>query len=153
MEPTKNPTNDDYTKSYIILRQLIGILGILLPFALIIGNRSLGNDNWVQPSISHYYYSYMNIAFVGVLCILGIILITYHEAHKPWTNRISTLAGFFAIGVSAFPTAYKGFINQEYIITTVWKPWFQIIHFGSALLLFVCFVVICLSYFKYQMRN
>lgn len=148
MQPTKNPTNDDYTKSYIILRQLIGILGLLFPFALIIGNRCLGNDNWVQPSISHYYYSYMNIAFVGVLCILGIILITYHEADKPWTNRISTLAGFFAIGVAAFPTAYQGFIGQHYINNTVWQSWFKYIHFGSAAWLFVCFAIICFVIFQ-----
>ena len=146
--PKINQTQQDYTASYIVLRQLIGILGISLPFALIIGNRVLGNEHWVQSSISHYYYSYMHIAFVGVLCVLGIVLITYREANYLLANRVSTLAGFFAIGVATFPTEFDGFLGQEYIGTSVWKDWFRIIHFGSALLLFGCFAFFCFVIFQ-----
>lgn len=141
-------TKDDYIVSYLILRQLIGILGLLLPFALIFGNRLLGNEHWLQSSISHYFYSYMHIAFVGVLSVLGAILISYREKEYKLANRISTLAGVFAIHVAIFPTAFEGFMGQPYIDTTVWRDWFKWIHFGSAFCLFVCFAIFCFVIFQ-----
>ena len=143
-------TNEDYLKSYLVLRQLIGILGILLPFALIFGNYFLGNWHWLQPSISHYFYSYMHFAFVGVLFILGAILISYREKEYKLANRVSTLAGAFAFCVAIFPTKFDGFIKPEYIHIEdmYWKSWFKIIHFGSALLLFVCFAIFCFVIFQ-----
>lgn len=141
-------SNDDYIVSYLLLRQLIGILGIALPFALIFGNHLLGNEHWLQESISHYFYSYMHFAFVGVLFILGAILISYREKEYKLANHVSTFAGAFALCVAIFPTEFNGFLGQEYIDTTVWKPWFKIIHFGSALLLFVCFAIFCFVIFQ-----
>lgn len=143
-------SKDDYIISYLLLRQLIGILGISLPFALIFGNHFLGNEHWLQPSISHYFYSYMHFAFVGVLFILGAILISYREKEYRLANRVSTLAGIFAFCVAIFPTKFEGFQKPEYIhIEDVyWKSWFKIIHFGSALLLFVCFAVFCFVIFQ-----
>lgn len=149
MTALKN-NNSDYIISYLLLRQLIGVLGIALPFALIFGNRLLGNENWLQPSISHYFYSYMHFAFVGVLFILGAILISYREKEYKLASRISTFAGIFAVCVAIFPTKFDGFIGQEYIDIDVlyWKSWFKIIHFGSAGLLFVCFAVFCFVIFQ-----
>lgn len=141
-------TKDDYIISYMLLRQLIGVIGIALPFALIIGNRLLGNEYWVQVSISHYFYSYMHIAFVGVLCILGGVLISYREKEYVFANRVATFAGYFAILVAAFPTAYKGFEGKHYFDTTVWHGWFKYVHFGSAALLFVCFAIFCFVIFQ-----
>ena len=143
-------TNNDYIISYFLLRQLIGILGIVLPFALIIGNHLLGNEHWLQLSISHYFYSYMHFAFVGVLFILGAILISYREKEYKLANRISTLAGFFALCVAIFPTKFDGFLGTEYIHIDdlFWKSWFKIIHFGSAGLLFVCFAIFCFVIFQ-----
>jgi len=143
-----NKTQDDYIISYLILRQLIGILGLSLPFALIIGNRLLGNEYWLQSSISHFYYSYMHIAFVGVLCVLGGVLVTYREKENRLANNVSTLAGIFAVGVATFPTSCEGFMGKEYIVTSFWETWFRWIHFGSAFLLFVCFALFCFVIFQ-----
>ena len=146
----KKQTNDDYVISYLLLRQLIGILGIALPFALIFGNRLLGNGHWLQPSISHYFYSYMHFAFVGVLFILGAILISYREKEYQLANRVSTFAGAFAFCVAIFPTKFNGFLKPEYlhIEDMYWKSWFKIIHFGSALMLFICFAIFCFFIFQ-----
>ena len=141
-------TQNDYIISYLILRQLIGLLGIALPFALIIVNRILGNQYWMQPSISHYYYSYMHIAFVGVLCVLGAILFSYREKENLIVNRVSSCAGLFAFGVATFPTSCVGFMGKEYIETTYWEYWFRYIHFGSALCLFICFAIFCFVLFQ-----
>ena len=141
-------SNDDYIVSYLLLRQLIGILGIFLPFALIFGNHWLGNESWLQPSISHYFYSYMHFAFVGVLFILGAILISYREKEYKLANRVSTLAGVFAFCVAIFPTEYIDFNDDAYIITSKWEPYFKWIHFGSAFCLFACFAIFCFVIFQ-----
>jgi len=139
--------NNDYIISYLLLRQLIGILGIGLPFGLIFGNKILGCEYWLQPSISHYYYSYMHIAFVGVLCVLGGFLISY-RGKSPLENRVSNFAGAFAFLVAMFPTKWDGYFGKDYITTSVWHDWFKYIHFGSAGLLFVCFALFCLKIFQ-----
>jgi hypothetical protein len=146
-------TNDDYIVSYLLLRQLIGILGLLLPFALIFGNHWLGNESWLQPSISHYFYSFMHFAFVGVLCILGAILISYREKEYKLANRVSTFAGAFAFGVAIFPTEFKGFKDDAYLITSDWQPWFKWVHFGSAFFLFACFAIFCFVIFQKSDRH
>jgi heme A synthase len=140
--------NDDYIVSYLLLRQIIGILGLLLPFSLIFGNHWLGNESWLQPSISHYFYSYMHFAFVGVLFILGAVLITYREKEYRLANRVSTLAGIFSFLVAIFPTEFKGFNDNAYLITSDWEKWFKWIHFGSAFFLFSCFAVFCFIIFQ-----
>jgi heme A synthase len=141
-------TNDDYIVSYLLLRQLIGILGLVLPFALIFGNHWLGNESWLQPSISHYFYSFMHFSFVGVLFILGAILISYREKENRLANRVSTFAGAFAFGVGIFPTEFKGFNDNAYIVTSNWESWFKWIHFGSAFFLFTCFAIFCFVIFQ-----
>ena len=139
---------NDLIISYIILRQLIGVIGIVLPLSLIVGNRLLGNEHWLQQSISHYFYSYMHFAFVGVLCLLGGVLISYREIKSNLANRVSNFAGLFAFGVAIFPTEYNGFMGSPYLCTSVWHSWFKYIHFGSALLLFVCFTIFCFKIFQ-----
>ncbi len=146
MATTKNNDND-YTVSYLILRQLIGILGLCLPFALLLGNKLLGSSAWLQPSISHYFYSYMHIVFIGVLCVLGGFLITYKGKSK-LENKISNFSGAFSFGVAVFPTEFNGFIGNEYLKPLIWLEWFKWIHFGSAGLLFVCFAFFCLKIFQ-----
>jgi hypothetical protein len=144
---TTKKNDNDFIISYLILRQLIGILGLCLPFGLLLGNKLLGSDVWFQPSISHFYYSYMHIAFVGVLCVLGGFLITY-KGKSTLENRVSNFSGAFSFGVAMFPTAFEGFIGQDYLNPTVWHGWFNYIHFGSAGLLFACFAFFCLKIFQ-----
>ena len=146
-------TKDDYIISYLLLRQLIGVLGIMLPFALIFGNHWLGNESWLQPSISHYFYSYMHFAFVGVLFILGAVLISYREKEYKLANRVSNFAGFFAFCVAVFPTKIDGFNDDAYIITSEWEKWFNWLHFGSAFLLFSCFAIFCFVIFQKSDKN
>jgi hypothetical protein len=123
------------------------MLGILLPFVLIIGTGVLSKADWLQPSISHYYYSAMHIAFVGVLCLLCGFLVCYRGPEK-YENRLSSYAGFFALGVAMFPTACKGFIGIQYFFVPDWQKWFNWIHYGSAALLFVCFAIFCFRIFR-----
>ena len=146
--------NNNYTISYLILRQFIGALGIGLPWLLVIGCCLTCAQNCFQPSISHYYYSNMHIVFVGVLCLLGGFLICYKgnsdfENNSNFENTIANIAGFFAILVAAIPTSSKGFLgNDAWIQVSNYKCWFVKMHYASAGLLFVCFAIFCFSIFQ-----
>lgn len=97
--------------SYHQLRTFIGIIGVCLPFALVIGCYLFGAADYAwQHSISHYYYSDMHIVFICTLCVLGGFLITYRgKPDNPWESRVSNFAGYCAFGVAAFPTQFQGF--------------------------------------------
>ncbi len=152
-----NQQNADAVMSYLLLRQLIGILGILLPFTLAIGTFFIGNCSSLQPSISHYYFSIMHIVFVGTLCVLGGFLITYRGTSSyKHENGISNFAGVCAFGVAMFPTNMKGLVNppgcdcqfielKTALVDPVYIGW---IHYGFAAGLFICFVFFCMRIFQ-----
>jgi len=152
--PNPTPPNNPLVVSYLLLRRLIGLLGISLPFLLSLGCLVL---NWLlnsraqglQGTISHYYYSIMHVVFVGVLCLLSGFLFCYPGPHK-YDRLISNLAGAFALGVAAFPTNASGFLpaGSGYISVTLWQPWVNKVHYGSAALLFLCFAFFCFIIFQ-----
>jgi len=91
--------------NYVALRRLIGVLGIAMPFLLILGNRG-----HVESSISHFYYTDMSVIFTGILISFSLILISYKGYPKEdgeWLsdNLITNLAGVCAFIVAFIPTA------------------------------------------------
>src|SRR5258708_1137366 len=100
---------DSLVMSYLGLRKAIGIIGLMLPFLLAIGNffaqpllRDAKPLRGLQDSISHYYYTDMGNVFVGSLCAIGIFLLSYRGYEKH--DRVAgTLACIFAVGVALFP--------------------------------------------------
>ncbi len=140
--------------SYQKLRAFIGITGILLPVAVVMGCWifGAGKYSW-QPSISHYYYSKMHIVFILILCVLGAFLITY-KGKDVWESRLSNLAGYCAFGIASLPTKFKGFLpavfegNQYLQLFTEVTNFWGGVHFGFAGALFACFVIFCLHFFQ-----
>lgn len=110
--PDKN--TDSLLISERILRRLIGILGIVLPFALIVANHF-----HLQPSISEFYYADDGLPaarnlFVGVMCAVGVFLCCY----KGWDIRdrgLASTAGFSAILVAVTPVALEGAVGGDRI--------------------------------------
>ncbi len=148
--------NDHTLRSYAKLRTLIGILGVSLPFVVIVGTNVLGACDDVQLSISHYYYTITHIVFVGTLCVLGAFLITYKGNSKyRYENLVSNLAGCFSFCIAIFPTALTDFRQGngscQYISVlenTALPKYVNALHFGSAGLLFVCFAIFCFKIFQ-----
>jgi hypothetical protein len=98
--------------SYLQLRQWLGIIGMTLPFVLVLGNAFLravlasppGWRGWdLQRSMSAYYYTSMQNVFVGALCAIGAFLLSYkgNDRKDAWAG---TIAGICAIGAGLFPT-------------------------------------------------
>lgn len=102
---------DPAVLSYLALRQAVGIVALILPFALMIGNMvfsRLGTGTgWPQPlfegSISAYYYTCMGHFLTGALCAIAMFLMCCRGY-----DLADEIAGFvacaFAIGVAFCPT-------------------------------------------------
>lgn len=118
--------------SYHTMQKAVGWIGILLPFALVIGDYTVKkinilNNSWfvktnecyqmhpyespLKASISHYYYSSVGEIFTSSLFALSLFLFCYkgHPLRKKdigLSDRVmSKLAAFFAIGIVIFPTS------------------------------------------------
>ena len=56
--PPSDPDTSRYVRSYLILRVLLGSLGVALPFLLVLGDGLLfDGDPFPRTSLSAYYYS------------------------------------------------------------------------------------------------
>jgi hypothetical protein len=99
--------DDAYTYSYRIIRLVVGFLGVLLPLIFIIGEAAyLKGGVQVRGSLSAYYHSPMQDAFVGGLCVIGFMLATYMGGEpRSWDFWVSLLAGIAVLGVVFFPTS------------------------------------------------
>ncbi len=139
-----------YLISHITLRRLLGFLGFLMPFILVIGVFVLKavfnigpheSDKAFQHSISAYYYTIMRNAFVAILSSFGLFLFTYrgYPSDKWWKrdHLFTTAAGACALLTAFFPTNKAG--SCEII--------FCYIHFTAATLFFV--ILAYISYFLF----
>ncbi|WP_420862143.1 hypothetical protein [Algirhabdus cladophorae] len=101
--------------SYLSVRTFLGLLGFVLPVALILYSLIFGTGQ-LETSISEYYYTPMGDVFVGTLWAMGAFLISYNGYARSdmqknsgrfrdlLTDRlISTIAGISVICVALFP--------------------------------------------------
>lgn len=139
MEIKKTLSDDSfYVLSYCELRKIIGIIGILFPFIMIIGGFIAAWSFTIEPSISDYYYTPMRNILVGYMVSIALFLFTYRYEKKD--NIAGNLAGIFAAGTAFFPTSDT---------TTV----ISIIHFLSAGLLFLTLAYFSLFIFTLSDKN
>ena len=89
--------------SYLAMRRLIGILGITLPFIVVLGGITQGEPG-VQGSISGYYYTSMRDLLVGILSGVALFLILY-KGYEKIDDIVAKMSGIFALGMIFFPTA------------------------------------------------
>ena len=167
---------NSYVISYHALRQLIGILGIALPFLCwgtnaFVNHYDLLNDplfvdaRYSQPyqagvnlkaSISHFYYTAAGPLFTGILITVSIFLFCYkgHE-QKPqddryaWLTdtRLAMLAACSALGIVVFPTGSDQPITDN-IHIFVSSTIAGALHLAFAALFFSAIAVLCLVNFR-----
>lgn len=95
-------------ESYLYLRKVLGILGMLLAplsllTALIFGpNSAYPVSNLWYSSISITFYSNAGPIMIGLLVATGIFLITY-TGYNTLDNVLCTIAGIASIGIAFFP--------------------------------------------------
>jgi hypothetical protein len=124
-----------HTQTYMGLRRAVGLIGILLPFSLMLGNYFIFKGPIVLRSISRYYHSDIRDVFVAALCAMALFLFFYsgYGRRERWAG---ILAGFLTLGVVFFPTTLAG---PTSLIGTL--------HYTCAALLFLLLAWISLFHF------
>ena len=110
----------------------MGILGVALPVILALWGFAICECIELENSISDYYSLRARDALVGILFAIGWFLFTY-EGYDLQDNIAGYLACLFALGVALFPNSSD-------------DEWQRIVHFTSAVLLFIV-----LSYFSLRL--
>jgi hypothetical protein len=102
--------DEAYTRSYRVIRLMLGFLGVLLPILFIIGEDFfLKGGLHARGSLSAYYHTSMQDIFVGGLCVIGFLLATYMAGEpRSWDFLASLIAGIAVLGVVFFPTSRSG---------------------------------------------
>lgn len=147
-----------YARSYLLIRVIVGVVGVLLPTLLfVLDGLFLRGGLVVKGSLSAYYHSGARDLFVGALCVTGFLLVTYMAAQRStWDYRLSTVAGIAALGVAFLPTTRPGLAESAPLCGTDPTPpgCTQLqqafgeeavagLHFGSAAVFILCLAAIC----------
>jgi hypothetical protein len=113
-----------YARSYLLIRTVVGVIGVLLPVAFIIGEAFfLRSGVHVRGSISAYYHTSMRDLFVGGLTVVGFLLITYMAGQ--WKRPdwwLSLVAGIAVLGVVVFPTGRPNIPDQAPLCGSTPEP-------------------------------
>ena len=96
-----NDNSNPLVVSYLTLRQMIGWIGLLMPFFVRAGAYVFEGIHSTD-SISAYYYTGMRDVFVASLVLAGV-LITCYRAPGLIDNVTAIVAGLGAIGIALFP--------------------------------------------------
>lgn len=106
----KNNNKQSLIIHYLLIRRLIGVLGIILPVILVLGMWILGEEEVFQGSISKYYHTRMGDFFVGIMCMVALFLYSYKgfidekEKYKYKDNILGNIACVLALLVAFCPT-------------------------------------------------
>jgi len=150
--------------NYLILRTIIGVIALLLPFVVWFVANLVYSDVDIPTSISVTYHLGARDIFVGSLFVVSAFLFSYNGFHSDKypnsqvsQSRLSKLAGACAAIVALFPTTCKEqWISEVTEIGTGLcksKPYLDFlpvgaIHTGAAVVLFIILAIFCLHYFQ-----
>lgn len=114
----EDATREDRSRnSYLMLRRIIGVLGMILPLVLLIWGFALCGCGRIEDSISDYYGLRARDGLVGVLFTIAWFLFTY-QGYERRDNVAGHLGCLFALGVALFPNSGAS--------------WEKAVHFTSA---------------------
>lgn len=152
------PTDQSYTlvRSYLQLRVLIGLTGMMLPVVLLGGDRLLLEADYsVRGSLSAYYHSGMRDFFVATLAVSGIFLVSYKISQVNLDNTLSILAGIAAFGVALLPTDFPEGVSgvPTPIQEQLGQTFTSTLHFGCAAVFIVCLGIMTFFFGKREGRR
>jgi hypothetical protein len=146
---------DSISRSYFLMRTLVGVLGLALPILLLLGDLALNADEFkLRGSLSAYYHSGARDVFVSILTATGILLVTYKITELNRDNLLSFIAGIAAIGVAFLPTGIPSGVNasltplQEKLGEGLTKG----LHYGCAGLFILALGLLCYDFARRE-RN
>ncbi|MFE6611921.1 DUF998 domain-containing protein [Amycolatopsis sp. NPDC057786] len=128
---------DNLVHNYLFLRRAIGFLGIGLPFVLVFGKMAVDGGGLLN-SISGYYYSGMRDVWVGVMCAIGVFLLSY-RGYGRVDDIAGNIAAVAAVGVALFPTTPANGDRTDEIV--------GLLHLGFAAVFFLTLAFFCIVLF------
>ncbi len=141
--------------NYIKVRMYIGVLAMLLPFVVLLGDRIFFANKELQPSISAYYHTGMQYYFVFTLFAIGLFMVLYqgYNSLEMWLARAAGIAAFLT---ALFPTAPKdvnkanppifSMIAADLSVESSWQI-YEIVHLTSASIMFGMIAIFSLVFF------
>ncbi len=137
--------------TYRRIRKAIGLLGIGLPFVLILFSIIPYFPTVVQPSISDYYYTNLRELFTGCLCAVGLFLIRYQGHKNPNffknDSKLTNIAGVMAFGVALLPTTPPTCEAKLYSIIPYCDDRLGWLHYAFAAVFFLTIAIIAINVF------
>ena len=127
--------NESLIISHLTLRKLIGILGMLLPFACLFGG-SLFRNLPLMDSISAYYHSNMRDILVGLLIGVSLFLMTY-KGYDGRDTFVALLSGVAGLGIAIFPCEARIDPSSRVGVFLLTPPIAGYLHYGSSALFFI----------------
>jgi hypothetical protein len=131
--------NKSIIMSYINLRRLIGVLGMLLPLICVLGGLVFA-DLPCQRSISFYYHTNMRDFFVGLMIAVSMFLITY-KGYQARDSIVTTLSGLAGIGIALFPLEFFKGLAVPIGLFQVNAPVSSVVHIACAGIFFALLAV------------
>jgi hypothetical protein len=115
LRPDPQSGEGRYVRSFLVMRLIIGLIGVLLPFALVfIDYGAFQGYPFPRGSESIYYYSGMREVFTVSIGTIGFFLFAYKLTERNLDNTLSFFAGLAAMLIPLFPTAPPALIQQGF---------------------------------------
>jgi len=156
---------DQYKKQYLLLRQIIGVVGIIFPIVLLAGCL-ISSFGAIPTSFSESYYTPMRDHFVGALFVIGFFLGAY-KGYDKLDMVICITMGVSAVFAALIPTpeiphfifasitflgmAYMSFFmftkTDKYYILTKRKLKRNVVYRVCGVIILLCLIMIGLTKF------
>lgn len=141
--------------SYYTMRRLIGLIALLLPFALILGNIAISlllpGHSLPHPlferSVSDYYYTPMSAVYVGSLWMIAMFLMCA-RGYDHRDEAMGYVTGAFTLGVSLFPS-----VDPRLARYTLLQIQLGYVHTIFAALMFLSVAYFCFFQFRKSARD
>ncbi len=143
--------NDDRVFSQKALRLTVGLLGLLLPIALVVYMMIRGDcEPDILPSISDYFHSKGHDVFIGVLSAVTLAFFVF-RGYQVIDEVVGKIACFASIGVMSFPTEICQPNGCHLPEST--SELFNALHYTSAAIFFLCLAVFSLFLFPLSYKD
>jgi hypothetical protein len=152
--PTANSQAGRYIRSFLIVRLMIGVLGVGWPLLLIF------LDKWFygghpgsripRDSLSVYYYSGMREGFTVILGVMAFFLLTYKLTERNLDNTLSFIAGIAGMTIPFFPTGRPDDISPPPALNplqnAIGEHGSQLVHFAASAVFIGALGGVCLLF-------
>ncbi len=139
IRPSAGSYEARYIRSFLVIRLIIGFLGLTLPFVLIFVDKLLfhgDHERWPRGSESVYYYSGMREVFTVSIGTIAFFLLTYKITERNLDNTLSVFAGAAGLLIPLFPTHRPGAAATQFPYTDLQKlfhdrGWTAYVHYSA----------------------